>query len=177
MVGDLPEDRLRRTQPAADEESGPERGKESQRSEDRRQPPSFCGDRRRNLRRCARSARCRLEREREVVRRVEAFLRPFLEAVAKDALDRGRERSARLGESSRVPLGDRRHRLRRRLAAERTVTREHLVQDRAERKDVRAVVRRPAAHLLGRHVADGAHHRAWFGGRDRRRSRLVRLRR
>ncbi len=61
---------------------------------------------------------------------------------------------------------DRRQRLRRRAPLERALARRHLVQDRAERELVRSEVERPAARLLGRHVADGAHHHA--GARRRR---------
>ena len=44
---------------------------------------------------------------------------------------------------------------------ERAAAAEHLVEDRAEREEIRAVIRRPAEHLLGRHVA----HRAEDGPR------------
>ena len=40
---------------------------------------------------------------------------------------------------------------------------EHFVENRAEREDVRPVVRRLTAHLLGRHVAGGPHHRTRRG--------------
>ena len=50
--------------------------------------------------------------------------------------------------------------------------REHLVQDRAEREDVRPRVGRLALDLLGRHVAERAHHDA--GLRPRRGRRQVR---
>jgi hypothetical protein len=58
---------------------------------------------------------------------------------------------------------------------ERADARQHLVQDRAEREDVRPLVRRLALDLLGRHVAERSHHDA--GLRARARGRKIRLRR
>ena len=42
----------------------------------------------------------------------------------------------------------------------RAAARQHLVEDRAKREQIRAVIDRQSAHLLGRHVADGAEHDA-----------------
>ena len=54
--------------------------------------------------------------------------------------------------------------------------REHLVENRAEGKDVAARVGRPAAHLLGRHVAERAHDDAGLGARGGRRQIGLRAR-
>ena len=62
----------------------------------------------------------------------------------------------RLREVRRLLRQDRRDRVRRRVAPKRALTREHLVQDRAEREDVGPAVGRLAAHLLRRHVAHRA---------------------
>ena len=63
---------------------------------------------------------------------------------------------------------DRGHGLRRGVAAEGAAAAQHLVQHAAEAEDVGAVVDGVAAHLLGRHVADGA--RAPSRGRSRARA-------
>jgi hypothetical protein len=47
-----------------------------------------------------------------------------------------------------------------RAAVERRAAREHLEQDRSRREQVGAGVRGLARHLLGGHVARGAHHHA-----------------
>ncbi len=73
------------------------------------------------------------------------------------------------GELRRLLLQDRRHRVGRRVPPERLPARKQLVEDRAEREDVRPVVDGQPAHLLGRHVADRPHHDA--------RLRVLRLRR
>ena len=66
----------------------------------------------------------------------------------------------RRGDVRRVFPQDRVHRLGGRVAAERALARQHLVEDRAEREDVGARVGGLAAHLLGRHVAERAQHDA-----------------
>ena len=62
-------------------------------------------------------------------------------------------------EVGQIILEDRRHRVDRRVAPERTPARQHFVQHDAEGEDVRAMVSRKAAHLLRGHVADGAEDR------------------
>ena len=118
--------------------------------------------------RLARRARKRFEVEREVVGRVEALLGILLEAVAHDALEAGRDVLVGDGEIRRILLQDRRHRVRGGVAVESASAREHLVQDGAEGENVRARVGRPAAHLLGRHIAERAHDDAGLGARGGR---------
>ena len=70
----------------------------------------------------------------------------------------GRDVAPGLDERGRILLQDRAHHVGRRVAAERPVPREQLVEHRAEREDVGAGVGVLPADLLGRHVADGAEH-------------------
>jgi hypothetical protein len=122
----------------------------------------------------------RLEIEREVARGLKALLRILLEAVPHDPLDAGRNVRVRQRDLGRIFLEDRGHRVGRRVSLERPLAREHLVEDRAEREDVRARVRRPSAHLLRGHVAERAEDDAGLcraRGRAARRGRHVRRRR
>ena len=73
----------------------------------------------------------------------------------------------RLREVRRLLRQDRGDRVGRRVAAERPLPRQHLVEDRPEREDVRARVGGPAADLLGRHVAHRPEHDAGLGSRNR----------
>ena len=66
-------------------------------------------------------------------------------------------------ERGRIVLENRGHPLDRRIAAEGGTAREHLVEDRAEREDVGAVVGGFATHLLRGHVAGRSQHEAGAG--------------
>ncbi len=93
-----------------------------------------------------------------------------------DAVKAGRNRTARAGKIRRIVVQHRRHRVGARIALKRPAAREHLVEHGSEAEDVGARVDRLPAHLLGRHVADGAEHGARSGLRrsscdQRRRSR------
>src|SRR5260221_12128969 len=99
-------------------------------------------------------ARAVLERERDVVRGVDALLRALLDAAPDDPVEPWRDALVRGGEVGRLLPEDRRHRLRGRVAAERVPAREHLVEDRAEGKDVRPRVCGTSLDLLRRHVAE-----------------------
>ena len=105
--------------------------------------------------------------ERDVARRLEALLRVLLEAVQDDPVERGRQRLALLGGRRGVLLEDRVHRLDGRVALGTRGARQHLVEHDAEREDVGAVIDGLPAHLLGRHVAHRAEHRARAGQRPR----------
>src|ERR1019366_10385851 len=89
-----------------------------------------------------RRARKRIEVEREVMGRVEALLGVLLETVGDEALEPRRHVLVRDRKIRWILLQDRRDRLGRRLAVERPLPREHLVQDRPEREDVAARIRR-----------------------------------
>ena len=101
----------------------------------------------------ARHTRERLEVEGEIARRLEPLLRVLLEAVPHDPVDPRMDVLVRRREIRRLLRQDRRDRVRRRLAAERALARQHLVEDRAEGEEVAAAVRRLPPHLLRRHVA------------------------
>ncbi len=79
--------------------------------------------------------------------------------------------TAPAGSARRILLENRGHPLDRRLAAEGGTAREHLVEHRAEREDVGAVVGGFAAHLLRGHVPGRSQHEA---GAGRWRGRQVR---
>jgi hypothetical protein len=89
------------------------------------------------------------------------------------AIEPRRDVPVRLGKVWRLPRQDRAHRVGGRLAVERAVTREHLVEDRAEGEDVASRVGRLSPHLLRRHVAERAEHDARLGAR--RGGRQIRL--
>jgi len=156
--------------PGADER----RGEDGSHEDAPRRPALRSGNRRGHLGGSGKT-RERLEVEREVARRVETLLRVLLEAVTHDPLEPRLDAPVRRGEVRRVLAQDRRDRLGGGRPVERPAAREHLVEDRAEREDVRSLVGRVALHLLGRHVAERPHHDAGLsaGGFGRQ----IRLRR
>src|ERR1700752_100497 len=58
---------------------------------------------------------------------------------------------------------NRAHRFSGRTAMKCTLTRKHLVKDRAKGEDVRTMVNYLPSHLLWRHVASCSHYHAWIG--------------
>ena len=114
-----------------------------------------------------------LEGEGRVVSGMEPLLGILFEAVAHDPLEARRDVLIGDGEIRRIFAQDRRHRVRRRISMERALSREHLVEDRAEGEDVAARVGRPSTHLLRRHIAERSQHDSRL--RARRGGRQVRL--
>jgi hypothetical protein len=94
----------------------------------------------------------------------------WTQAATDETIQRRRDPA---GERRRIVVEDRVSGLDGGVALERAATREHLVDDGPESKDVRALIRRLAPHLLGRHVADRAEDRAVLGVRLRRGQRLA----
>ena len=142
------------------------------------QPPRWprASGLRANLRRAARVER-RVQRERKVACGLKAFFGTFLEASLQDALPGRSGQHTRRRDVGRILLEDGRHRFGCGVAMERAASREHLVEDAAEREDVGAMIAALPANLFGRHVADRAEHDAWFGrgrhgGRVGRRERV-----
>ena len=82
-------------------------------------------------------------------------------------LERGRPRTG-VGGQRRLFAQDRRHRLGAVARSKGAPARGHLVEHAPEREDVGPRVGRLAGHLLGRHVADRAHHRPRVGPGERR---------
>ena len=116
--------------------------------------------------------------ERQIARRLEAVFGPLLQTVQYHPLERHRERRRDLRERRRVFAQNRRQRLGGRLAQKRARPGQHLVEDAAEREDVRSMVGLLSPRLLGRHVP----HRAEDGSRiglcdSRRRVRQTAMRR
>ena len=110
-------------------------------------------------RRRARHAAQVLQREGDVGHRLEPRLRSLLQTVRHDSLESRRNGPFRAGQLFRLLLQDRRHRLDRRLPAERPLPAQHLVKHDAECEDVGPVVGRFPPHLLGAHVAHRAENR------------------
>ena len=107
--------------------------------------------------------RKRLDVEREVVGGLEALGGVLLQAVVDDPLQRGGQGRVRHRHLRRLFLEDRVQRLDRRAPLEGALAGEHLVQDGAEREDVRPMVGIVPAHLLGRHVPDGSQDHPFLG--------------
>ena len=105
------------------------------------------------------SERCARSRARSRVERV-AVVGVLREAAVRDPARRGGRLRRGGGERLVLVADDRGERLGGRVLLEGAASGEHLVEDRAERELVRAEVRRPSGGLLGRHVADRAHHGA-----------------
>jgi hypothetical protein len=82
------------------------------------------------------------------------FVGILLEAAFDDRRETRRRRWSGDGERRRLVFDDRGERLRVGRPLERATARDHLVQDRPEGKLIGAKVRRRAARLLRRHVAD-----------------------
>ena len=119
-------------------------------------------------------AQDRLEIEGHVARGLESLLAALLQAMAHQPLESRRYGHAGSGDVRRVFLEDRSHAVRRGLPGERALPRQHLVEHRTKREDVRSSVGRLSAHLLGRHVASGAENGSRIGGaRERWRAGVV----
>ena len=96
----------------------------------------------------------------EIARRGVALFRVLLKAPFHEPSERPRDVRREPSERLGLLADDRRERLGARRALERALAGGHLVEDRTEGELVGAEVDRLAARLLGRHVADGAHHRS-----------------
>ena len=108
----------------------------------------------------SRASRERLEREGKVESGLKPRGRVLLETTAYEAVE---ARLAEAGQVSRLLAQHRGHRFRGCLALKRHAAGDQLIEDGAERKDVRAMIGRKATHLLGRHVGHGAHQHAGRG--------------
>ena len=109
----------------------------------------------------------RVQRERQVRSGLEALLRVLLQAAQYYSL----QTRGCLGRKFRDRRGflvqDRAHRVGRCRPAERSLPHHHLVQDRAEGKNISAMIGRQSPHLFRRHVAHSSHRYARDGQRRR----------
>ena len=102
------------------------------------------------------------------LRRLEPKLWRLLEASPDDPQERRRDAGSGCLEISGLSRQDRAHRVRGGFLSERALAADHLVEQAAEREQVRTVVDRPAPHLLWSHVPDRPEHCAGFGQGSRR---------
>ena len=100
------------------------------------------------------------QRGRDFLRVVEALLARLPEASVDDARQRLRQR---VGGGRRRIAQNRRQTVLSTGFRKRAPARRHLVENAAQRKKITAVIDFFAAHLLGGHVADGAHQQARLG--------------
>ncbi len=105
------------------------------------------------------SAACSSDRGRVAPGRI------LLEAARDDGVERGRDTCANLRERRRLVVQHRRHDREGGVPLEGAMARKHFVEDRAERKHVRARVHVPAFGLLRRHVGRRPHDDADRSGR------------
>ena len=111
---------------------------------------------------CQRPVEHRLEREGEVVRRVEALVGVLVQAATDHPVENRGCRAEHGAQRRRVVVQHRRDRVRGGGAAEGATTAQRLVEDGPEGEEVRAPVRSQAASLLRREVSQRAHHEARF---------------
>jgi hypothetical protein len=108
----------------------------------------------------------------KITGRLETTAYVFLETAAHDAIEGKRDGGASAAARWRVFAQNGADFVRGTLALEGSPTRDHLVYDRAEGKEIAALINRVTTSLLGRHIADGPHHRTWLGVTEGRRRRL-----
>ena len=128
----------------------------------------LCGTRRVRSRHWFRGATERrqvLQIEGQIARRLEALPRFLFQAVPDNAIESGRHIQSTLAQLGRIFLQDGVHGLDAGVALERAFSRDHFVENRAQAENVGVVVNGLPPHLLRRHVARRAHHRARLGGR------------
>ena len=104
-----------------------------------------------------------LEAREHLLGRLHPRLAVFRQRLAHEVLQRLRRFGEVSRERRRLLVEDGDDGVARRLTTEGDAPRQHLVEHDAERPDVCARVHLAARRLLGRHVADGAHHRAGVG--------------
>ena len=114
-----------------------------------------------------------LESEGDVPRELEPLLRILLQAAPGNPLESRRSALDLFRHLRRLVAQDRGQGLRGAVAAEGTGSREHLVEDGAEREYVRSDIGRLTARLLGRHVADRSQDDPRLGSENSRNRRLI----
>ena len=105
----------------------------------------------------------RFQVKRQITGRLESLRGVLFQAVPRDPFEARRNTARRLGQFRRFFLKDRAHGVGRGFAVKRAFAGNHFVENGAEGKNVRPVIDRLTAHLLGRHVPGRSHHHACFG--------------
>src|SRR5215510_1568660 len=88
---------------------------------------------------------------------MESLFGILFQTMPNYALKRGRHVLIALRQIGRIFFQDRAHRLSCGFTVKSSLAGEHLVEDRSERKDVRAMIYWTTSHLLRRHVPDCSH--------------------
>src|SRR5437660_12507815 len=91
---------------------------------------------------------------------MKSFFGTLFQTVTNEAFERGRYCFVRLGKIGWIFTQDRAHRLSHRVTAKSALPGKHLVENRAEGKDVGTMIRRLPFQLLRRHVTHCPHHHA-----------------
>ncbi len=92
----------------------------------------------------------------DIVRAVGSVVGRLCQALPHQAVERGGRKRLERGDGCRFTLQDRAHQADDARALERPLPRDHLVDDGAQRPEVRPRIRRPPLQLLRRHVLKGA---------------------
>ena len=109
---------------------------------------------------------CSFECEREIARRLETALQRLLETMANETVERRRNSRGAVRRFGWFLVEYRVDGIGGRVAVEGALAVDHFMENRAKAEDVTPLINGEAAHLLGRHVTNGAHHQPRIGFDD-----------